>query len=86
VVVDAIPEALGPMLMTLLGEPQAFEMMGTAMAAGQVQETTTQYSEAQCHLVQQQAIERVLGWIVRDAQTRVPWTGRSVSSKKRVRA
>lgn len=66
--VEAIPEALGPMLMTLISPPEAFSVTNTVIIDGQPESRTQDYSEVQCHLFQQQAIERVLGWITRQAQ------------------
>jgi len=67
--VDATPEALGPMLMTLLFRPEAFDAVDIAFDDnGNPQEQITPYSEPACHLLQQGAIERILGWLVRNAQ------------------
>ncbi|MEW6463031.1 MAG: hypothetical protein AB1459_18070 [Pseudomonadota bacterium] len=66
---DATPEALGPMLMTLLFRPEAFDAVDiTFDDNGNPQEQITPYSEPACHLLQQRAIERILGWLVRNAQ------------------
>lgn len=66
--IDATPEALGPMLMTLLFEPEAFEVVDSEVIDGRARENKKIYSEPECHLLQQRAIERILGWIVRHAQ------------------
>lgn len=66
--VEAIPEALGPMLMTLISSPADFSVTDTMIVDGQPHSTIKKYTKTQCHLLQQQAIERILGWIVRQAQ------------------
>jgi hypothetical protein len=66
--VEAIPEALGPMLMTLISPPKAFTVEESEVVDGRVRENKKTYNESACHLLQQQAIERILGWIVRQAQ------------------
>ncbi|SFW20227.1 hypothetical protein SAMN03159511_1334 [Pseudomonas sp. NFACC19-2] len=66
--VDATPESLGPMLMTLLFRPEAFEAIDFVETQEGVQELVARYDEAECHLLQQRAIERILGWLVRNAQ------------------
>lgn len=67
--IDAIPEALGPMLMTLISPAEAFEIAETVDTTEGPQGRVTSYGEPECWLLQQRAIERVLGWIVRNAQS-----------------
>ncbi|WP_158611325.1 MULTISPECIES: LysM peptidoglycan-binding domain-containing protein [Pseudomonas] len=57
--VDAIPEALGPMLMTLVSPPSEFTP----------EEQADEQSEELCHLLQQQAIEQILRWVVEKANS-----------------
>jgi hypothetical protein len=66
--IDATPEALGPMLMTLLFEPEAFEVIDSVETPAGPQERVSRYRESECHLLQQRAIEKILGWLVRNAQ------------------
>lgn len=66
--VDATPEALGPMLMTLLFEPEKLEIVDSIGTPEGSQERVTSYDEAECHLLQQRAIEKICGWLVRNAQ------------------
>ena len=56
------------MLMTLLFRPEAFEAIDFVETQEGVHERVTRYDEAECHLLQQRAIERILGWLVRNAQ------------------
>ena len=58
--VEAMPSALGPMLMTLLSEPAEFDVEENG--------ATVTKTKQQSHLFQQQAIERILDWIVTNAQ------------------
>ncbi|WXL24750.1 LysM domain-containing protein [Ectopseudomonas mendocina] len=66
--IDATPEALGPMLMTLLSEPEAFEVVDSELIDGRVFEKNKRYTEPECHFLQQRAIERILSWILRNAE------------------
>lgn len=68
--VEATPAALGPMLMTLIDTPKAFTIVSstTDSMTGTVREQAEQFTAVQAHLFQQQAIERILGWIVASAQ------------------
>ena len=67
-ILTATPGALGPMLMTLIKPPEEFKIAeyGTVGSGSKPVEKT--YSKDQCHLFQQQAIERILNLIVRQAQ------------------
>ncbi|MGP0172102.1 LysM peptidoglycan-binding domain-containing protein [Pseudomonas sp. NCHU5208] len=69
--VEATPAALGPMLMTLIDTPKAFKIVSstTDPRTGRPQEQAEEFTAVQAHLFQQQAIERVLGWILRGAQS-----------------
>lgn len=58
--VNAIPGALGPLFRTLISPPEAF----TINSKG-AQRT---YEQREAHALQQKAIERILGWIVKNAQ------------------
>ncbi|QXH50207.1 hypothetical protein KSS94_19970 [Pseudomonas fakonensis] len=66
--VGAPPEALGPMLMTLLSDPKAFEVEQGDEGADLMEDKKSSYDKAGCHLLQQTAIERILTWILRDAK------------------
>ncbi|VXB06127.1 conserved hypothetical protein [Pseudomonas sp. 8AS] len=66
--IDALPESLGPMLMTLISPAEAFEIKANDIVDGRSHEDIKTYSEVECWLLQQQAIERILGWIVQNAQ------------------
>jgi hypothetical protein len=67
--VEAPPAALGPMLMTLISTPKAFSVVSTTIDhAGKPIEENIVYGETDAHLLQQQAIERILGWLVQHAQ------------------
>lgn len=63
--INAIPEALGPLLMTLTSSASSFTVT-TNGADGTAQGKRT-YDQDQAHLLQQKAIELVLGWIVKNA-------------------
>jgi murein DD-endopeptidase MepM/ murein hydrolase activator NlpD len=67
--VEAIPEALGPMLMTLISSPSSFKVPEIVMDEdGELVEKKVTKPAAESHLYQQQAIERILGWIVARAR------------------
>ncbi|KJK09891.1 LysM peptidoglycan-binding domain-containing protein [Pseudomonas tussilaginis] len=68
--VEAIPEALGPMLMTLISEAKAFDVVSydRDSYSGALKEVKTHYTESQAWMLQQKAINRLLGWIVINAQ------------------
>ncbi|WP_085694708.1 MULTISPECIES: LysM domain-containing protein [unclassified Pseudomonas] len=65
-IVNAIPAALGPLLMTLTSSPKSFTVSVNS------NETSTngkrEYDEPQAYLLQQRAIERILGWIMKNAE------------------
>lgn len=65
--VECIPQGLGPMLMTLISTPAAFEVTEFIKTPKGEEKRTTAYSKEQSHLFQQQATEQVLGWIVNNA-------------------
>lgn len=62
--VHATPDALGPMLMTLIAAPSEFNITDANLQNGVLKEKKTSYKKSEAHLVQQQAIERILNWIV----------------------
>jgi hypothetical protein len=67
--IEAPPAALGPMLMTLISTPKAFSVVSTTIdPAGIPVEEQDDYNAIQAYLLQQQAIERILGWILRHAR------------------
>lgn len=61
--VEAPPAALGPMLMTLISTPKAFSVVSATNP-----EKSAFYSDTEAYLLQQQAIERILGWLVQHTQ------------------
>lgn len=67
-ILSATPGALGPMLMTLTSTAESFKIREYGAQGADVKPAEKEYSKAQCHLLQQQAIERMLGLIVRQAQ------------------
>ncbi|AMS17914.1 hypothetical protein A3218_27825 [Pseudomonas chlororaphis] len=67
-VLNATPSALGPMLMTLLSAAESFNVIDVASdSEAESREDKHTYNKSQAHLLQQQAIERILGWIVERA-------------------
>ncbi|WP_157687018.1 hypothetical protein [Pseudomonas alkylphenolica] len=68
--VDAIPEALGPMLMTLISEAKAFDIVSYEIdpLTGMSIEVKTHYTQSQAWMLQQKAINQLLEWIVINAQ------------------
>lgn len=67
-IIDAPPEALGPLLMTLLSEPRAFEIEVTIETPSGKEKSFESYTQTESHLLQQQAIELILRWILNNAQ------------------
>lgn len=66
--VNAIPGALGPLLKTLASPPESFTVTVSASESNGTTEKTRAYSQAEAHLLQQKAIERILRWIVSNAK------------------
>ncbi|WP_156156564.1 hypothetical protein [Pseudomonas tussilaginis] len=66
---EAIPEALGPMLMTLISEAKAFEVTSFRKdySTNKLVESKRRYNKSACWMLQQRAINRLLGWIVINA-------------------
>lgn len=65
-ILSATPGALGPMLMTLTSAAESFKIREYGAQSANSAEKS--YSKDQCHLLQQQAIERILGLIVNQAK------------------
>ncbi|MEW7855299.1 hypothetical protein AB2M95_05270 [Pseudomonas chlororaphis] len=65
--INAIPAALGPLLMTLISPPRAFSV-DVIGKSGDSKEAKRKYDSSQAHLLQQKAVERILGWIVKNAK------------------
>lgn len=65
--VNAIPGALGPLLMTLISPPDDFSVTRTGPMED-ASKSEQKYGKSEAHLLQQQAVERILGWIVKNAQ------------------
>jgi hypothetical protein len=66
--INAIPEALGPLLRTLISAPEAFSINSSVSEKDQITERKRTYNQNEGHLLQQKAIERILGWIVKNAE------------------
>ena len=65
--VNAIPGALGPLLMTLISPPDEFTVNASS-ASNTSDKIERKYSTDEAHLIQQRAVEKILGWIVNNAQ------------------
>nr|WP_314875604.1 hypothetical protein [uncultured Pseudomonas sp.] len=57
--VKAPPQAIGPLLYTLISTPRAFDATVTTLEGRE----TKSYSDIDCHYLQQQAIEQVTAWL-----------------------
>ncbi|MDP9709127.1 UNVERIFIED_ORG: hypothetical protein J2X80_001200 [Pseudomonas fluorescens] len=68
-ILSATPGALGPMLMTLTSEAKAFNADEYRGEGGNIRPAEKKFSKDECHLLQQQAVERILGLIVKQAKT-----------------
>ncbi|MGN7738437.1 hypothetical protein ACTJKT_00365 [Pseudomonas sp. 22526] len=64
--INATPQALGPMLMTLTSAAKSFET--TEYDDKDASSSKKEYSKDECHFLQQQAIEQILGWILVEAK------------------
>jgi hypothetical protein len=64
---NATPNALGPMLMTLTSAAESFNITGVSADSASREKKYT-YDRSQSHLIQQQAVERILGWILNNAK------------------
>lgn len=63
--IEATPAALGSMLMTLTAVPRSFIAVSSSVtAASGINQGGRKFTSEECHLLQQQAIEQILGWIV----------------------
>ncbi len=67
-ILAATPGALGPMLMTLISAPEKFKISEYGAPSASSKATEKSYTKDQCQLLQQQAVERILGLIVRQAE------------------
>lgn len=65
--INAIPDALGPLFRTLISPPEAFTVTA-ASENGRITDEKRIYSQAEAHVLQQKAIEKILDWIVSNAQ------------------
>jgi len=67
--INAIPGALGPLLLTLISPPSDFSVT-ISRPTGKTAEKddTIKYSDEESKLLQQQAIEKILSWILKRAQ------------------
>jgi hypothetical protein len=65
--ISAIPGALGPLLRTLISPPEAFTIT-PASESNEVNDEKREYNQAEAHVLQQKAIERILDWIVTNAK------------------
>ena len=65
--VNAIPGALGPLLMTLISPPDEFTV-NVSSTSDTSEKKERKYKTDEAHLIQQRAIEKILGWIVNNAQ------------------
>ncbi|WP_311969538.1 hypothetical protein [Pseudomonas baltica] len=65
---NATPAALGPIFMTLISEPESFEISETRELSGETKSSKAKYTKDKAHLLQQQALEIVLRWIVSNAK------------------
>lgn len=65
--VNAIPGALGPLLMTLISPPSEFSVK-VSDSSGSLDKKERKYTEDEAYLLQQRAVECILGWIVNNAE------------------
>ncbi len=70
-VVECPSKALGPLLMTLISEPSTFTVKRRSFneALGRFEDKEQTIPPEECQELQQRAIERILGWIVKHAAT-----------------
>lgn len=64
--VNAIPGALGPLLMTLISPPDEFSVT-SSNSDDSADKKERKYNEEEAYFLQQRAVERILGWIVKNA-------------------
>jgi len=65
--VNAIPGALGPLLLTLISPPDDFTVKASS-TSNTSDKKERKYNADEAHLIQQRAVEKILGWIVNNAQ------------------
>lgn len=65
--INAIPDALGPLLRTLSSPPEAFTIKGFSSESSNNGQSRD-YDQPQAYALQQKAIARILGWIVNNAK------------------
>lgn len=66
--VEATPEALGPILMTLISDPKGFNVTTISNSGGTSKDVKKEYSRDQACLLQQRAINRIISWITTNSQ------------------
>ncbi|MCU7251298.1 LysM peptidoglycan-binding domain-containing protein [Pseudomonas koreensis] len=66
-ITNAIPDALGPLIMTLISTPKAFTIIDSDANKSELSQKRI-YDSEEAHLLQQKAIERILSWIVQNAK------------------
>lgn len=66
--INAIPDALGPLLRTLISPPEAFTITSAATNDNDTGNGKKTYNQNEAHVLQQKAVERVLDWIVNNAK------------------
>lgn len=65
--VNAIPGALGPLLMTLISPPSEFTVK-ISDSSGSLDKKERKYTTDEAYLLQQRAVECILGWIINNAE------------------
>jgi hypothetical protein len=66
--INAIPDALGPLLRTLISPPEAFTITSAVSNNNEKSNGTRTYNQNQAHVLQQKAVEQILDWIVNNAK------------------
>ncbi|WP_460143636.1 LysM peptidoglycan-binding domain-containing protein [Pseudomonas sp. S2_C11] len=67
-IINAIPNALGPLLRTLISQPEEFKITTASPENNSISDKGRTYSQSEGHVLQQKAIERILRWIVNNAK------------------
>ncbi len=78
--VNAPPQAIGPLLYTLISPPQAFDVSLSTQEGLQIK----RYSDIDCHYLQQQAIERVISWLAIKVDVESQYGTQFIESCKRL--
>lgn len=66
---EATPEALGPILLTLISRPEEFSVTTVSASESSSEDVKQEYNRDEAFLLQQQAISRIINWIATESSS-----------------